>query len=316
MAAADAVSPPGSPAGVSFVINVFGKAATLEPVLGALFAQTGDYAREFLFLDSHPKGEAAARLKLLTAGRSNVVIHRHADAGPANAANLGARMARFEHLRFVDGDDLLAAGSTVFLQRGLKETGAAVAISSGAYFPSFEAMVFDEAALAAHRWETLNAALWQVMRHTISNMSGTMYRREAFLEVGGCDERVFIHDLTPVLRIAKRFDVAVTEAVSWGGLSEDQSRIMTGSRNQLFHDYNAALYYFLLDNPDLEARYRRLAFNRAAGRASKWARREEKRSAWKFRMLEALSYLPGNPAYPAWVGATRAAFGLSRKLRV
>jgi hypothetical protein len=36
----------------------------------------------------------------------------------------------------------------------------------------------------------------------------------------------------------------------------------------------------------------------------------------KFRLLEALSYLPGNPARPEWVGATRAAFGLSRKLRV
>lgn len=307
---------PTSLPGVSYVINVFGKAATLEPVLGALFAQAGDFDREFIFLDSHPKGEAAARLEQLTAGRSDVTIHRHQDAGPANAANLGAAMARFAHLRFVDGDDLLAAGSTLFLQRGLAETGAAVAISSGAYFPSFEAMVFDEAKLAAYRWEKLPAPLWQVMRHTISNMSGTMYLRDAFLDVGGCDERVFIHDFTPVLRIAKRHDVAVTETVSWGGLAEDLTRIMTGSRHQLFHDYNAALYFFLLDNPDLAARYRRLAFNRAAGRASKWARREEKRSALKFRLLEALSYLPGNPAHPEWVGATRAAFGLSRRLRV
>ncbi len=305
----------GSNPGVSFVVNVFGKAATLEPVLAALFAQTGDFAREFLFLDSHPKGEAATRLETLTAGRPDVTIRRHADTGPAGAANLGAKLARFDDLRFVDGDDLLAAGSTLFLQRGLLDTGAAVAISSGAYFPSFEAMAFDEASLAAHRWEKLPAPLWQVMRHTISNMSGTMYRRRDFLDVGGCDERVFIHDFTPVLRIARRFDVAVTETVSWGGLAEDQSRIMTGSRHQLFHDYNAALYFFLLDHPELEPRYRRLAFNRAAGRASKWARREEKRSALKFRLLEGLSYLPGNPAHPAWVGETRKAFGLSRKLR-
>ena len=38
-------------------------------------------------------------------------------------------MARFQHLRFVDGDDLLAAGSTLFLQRGLAETGAAFGLS-------------------------------------------------------------------------------------------------------------------------------------------------------------------------------------------
>ena len=302
--------------GVSFVINVFGKAATLEPVLAALFAQTGSFEREFLFLDSHPKAEAAHRLQDLTAGRSDVIIHRHPDNGPAGAANLGAQMARFDHLRFVDGDDVIAFGSTAFLSRGLTETGAAVAISSGDYFPSFEAMIFDEVALAAHVWETLPDPLWQVMRNTISNMSGTMYRRADFLAVGGCDERVFIHDFTPVLRIAKRLPVAVTGAVSWGGLAEDLTRIMTGSRHQLFHDYNAALYYFLLDHPDLDARHRRLAFNRAAGRASKWARREEKQQALRYRFWEALSYLPGNPAHPAWVGRTLGAFGLSRKLRV
>ena len=303
-------------AGVSFVINVFGKAATLEPVLAALFAQAGAFEREFLFLDSHPKAESAARLEALTQERTDVIIHRHADSGPAGAANLGARMARFDHLRFVDGDDVIAEGSTRFLSRGLEETGAAIAISRGDYFPSFEAMRFDESALADHRWTTLTNPLWQVMRNTISNMSGTMYRRADFLSVGGCDERVFIHDFTPVLRIASRFGVAVTDRVSWGGLAEDLTRIMTGSRHQLFHDYNAALYYFLLDHPDLDARHRRLAFNRAAGRASKWARREEKRQALRFRLLEALSYLPGNPARPAWVGQTLGAFGLSRKLRV
>jgi hypothetical protein len=48
---------------------------------------------------------------------------------------------------------------------------------------------------------------------------------------------------------------------------------MVGQGHQAHHDYALALVNFLRAHPELEARYGKLAFHRAAGRAWKYARR-------------------------------------------
>ncbi len=300
--------------GVSFIVNVFGKAPYLGWVVPAIAGQRGAFAREVIFVDGSADGAGLQAARAATAGWTDVEFLAHTDRGPADAANLGAARARFDHLRFVDGDDVLAPDSTETLLAIAATAQAGLVVSPCLYVPSFDDLVAAPMT-PAHRVPV--DSLEETIRRTISNMSGSLFSTSAFLGAGGCDDRIFIHDFSAALRVARTHRIALADSVGWYGLSGDQTRIMTGSKHQLFHDYNAALGNFLADHPDLAPRYQQLAFRRAAGRAYKWAHREEglvgpSRYLW----LSLRAHAPWGADCAAGIQATLPVFSRSKRIRV
>ena len=53
---------------------------------------------------------------------------------------------------------------------------------------------------------------------------------------------------------------------------------MNSKKTQLLHDYNAALYYFLKKNNQLDRKIKFIACKKAIGRSEKWARREQNKN--------------------------------------
>ena len=63
-----------SESGVSFLSPVYNKASHLETVLGQIRRQTGDYPRQYVFVDDGSTDDSLAMLRDITAGWDNVVI--------------------------------------------------------------------------------------------------------------------------------------------------------------------------------------------------------------------------------------------------
>ncbi len=302
--------------GVSFVVNVYGKAPRLAPAVAGLLAQAGEFEREYIFLDGSPDGAGAAQAAALTQGRNDVRIERHADHGPAAAANIGARIARYGFVRFLDGDDRVAEQGTAAMLRIAQATRAGVVVAPALRVADGAGLDFDETAIAAGSHCLPADPLAIALNGAIAALSGALYRRCAFMEVGGCDERVFLPHASPLLRIARKWPVALAEAASWAAPRRPGQLHGPGSKQQMLHDLNATLHYFLRDHPDLDGRYRRQALRRAAGRAHKWARRVEGQglvNPWFWLHLR--SYLPVSGNATRLVGRTRAAFRLSHPVR-
>ena len=53
------------------------------------------------------------------------------------------------------------------------------------------------------------------------------------------------------------------------GPADDPNRIMLGKQTQLIHDFNAALYYFFIENDSLPSNLKKLACLKAIGRSRK-----------------------------------------------
>ena len=51
---------------------------------------------------------------------------------------------------------------------------------------------------------------------------------------------------------------------------------MNNKKTQLIHDYNAALYYFVKNNNQLNSKAKIVACKKAIGRTNKWAIRNSK----------------------------------------
>jgi hypothetical protein len=122
---------------------------------------------------------------------------------------------------------------------------------------------------------TLLRAIW----FTPSNL---LVRHDALERSGGCDERVFVQDYTLALRLARRCRFGVSDApiVAAPDLAEIAADRVSANKAQILHDLNLALLLFIEENPDLPARYSRVAWRRVAGRSWKWARREVGRPLW------------------------------------
>ena len=60
------------------------------------------------------------------------------------------------------------------------------------------------------------------------------------------------------------------------GPKDDENRIMNNKKTQLIHDYNAALYYFIKNNNQLNSKAKIAACKKAIGRTNKWAIRNSK----------------------------------------
>jgi len=303
---------------VSFVVNAFGKAAYLPLVLPALRAQEGGFEREIIVLDGGSPDGPGRIARELTRDWPEVRVLEHEDRGPSNAINTGAAAARLEYLHCIDGDDVLAPYATSLLLGLSARLKAPTVVSRGRFYadPAELQRGFDRAAAEAAPARVPDDPLMEIIRYAPSNMSGTLIRRDLFERIGGCDERVFIHDYSLTLRAALAAPLALSEAVTWLGPRHDQQRIMLSGKRQLMHDFSAAAYYLLLDHPELPLRYRRMAFRRIAGRAYKWARREEgltRPSIYSWLFLR--SYVPWLCDIPRALQRSMTAFELSKPVR-
>ncbi len=279
-------------------------------------AQEGGFDREFIFVDDGSADRSVEMLRDLTKDWPDTRIVTQENQGPSGSTNAGCRLARLPWIKLVGSDDILAPFASDLLLRRTREVGAAAIYSHQRFYRRPEDIVFDgnDAARAIPR--LIDDGLEFAIRHNLSGTSGTLIAREAFMAVGGCDDRVFAEDFSLCLRIAYRRDIALLDAVTCYGPRDEPDRIMTGRKNQLLHDYNAALYWFLKDHPELPVPTQRLAFRRAAGRAWKWANREEGRGvASRYSLLNAWSYAPVGCDFTRAVGQTMDAFALSRPVR-
>ncbi len=257
--------------GVSFVVTVYNKARFLAPVLGAIFGQQGDFEREYIFIDDGSTDESPAVLARLCAGRTDTRLIRQQNAGPAKATNAAVKTASLPWLKIVDGDDLLAPWCTQSLLDAASRLGAKFALGSNVYYEAGRPEDFARfpQAETAPRKRDLFA---ECLKNAPCNLTPTLIDRALYWEAGGCDERLFTQDFSLLLRLSWREPPAMIDRVVSASPAESGGRV-SGNQRLMLKEINQAMLYFLADHPELPWRQRRIALERACGRAWKWQRR-------------------------------------------
>ena len=257
--------------GVSFVVTVYNKARFLPAVLNALFAQEGDFEREFIFIDDGSTDESPAVLARLCAGRTDTRLIRQKNAGPAKATNAAVAAATQPWLKIVDGDDVLAPWCTETLLEAASRLGTRFAVGRTVLYRDPARVTFPVAPAlpAIHRHDLFAECL----RNVPCNLTPTLIDRALYWEAGGCDERLFIQDFSLLLRLSWReTPVLVDYAVS--ATSDLPGNRITDNQRLILKEINQAMIYFLAETTGLPFTVRRKAVERAFGRAWKWQRRK------------------------------------------
>lgn len=257
--------------GVSFIVTVYNKREFLPRVLAALAAQSGDFGREYVFVDDGSTDGSLAYLRAATAGWPQCRIIAQRNAGASAAMNTAVAAATQDYLKLVDADDILVPDATRWLLTALRGAGAVLAYGeSGTYDPTrpiaFPAAPAQPGALP------IDAPVRPTIRGSTFNPSKMLLARADYLRIGGADETVCCQDYSLALPLARlgRFVrvgavVMLAPTVAPGRLSDNHAREL--------HDVTRALGNFVRRHGDLSRADQSYALRRAAGRAMLWSRR-------------------------------------------
>lgn len=262
---------------VSFVVTLYNKQEFLPYLLASIAAQSGGFAREFIFVDDGSTDRTVPLLRAAVADWPAVTILEQPNAGPAVALNRGFRAATGDFVKPIDGDDVLLPWATERLLAASSDTGSAVSHADLGLQGRYDLAMAPERLLALQRradgpYVQIDRPLRVSLAKARTNPSAILVRTDLVRAVGGCDEAVFVQDYSLELRLAARGAFArVDELIllrprtAPGRLSDNEA--------QTLHDINLALAGLLRAEPGLSNDLRRYALRRASGRAWAWARR-------------------------------------------
>tara|TARA_Y100001968_G_scaffold14785_1_gene11898 strand:+ start:1353 stop:2291 length:939 start_codon:yes stop_codon:yes gene_type:complete len=259
---------------VSFICPVFNKLKFLPRVTKGIFDQIGSFDREYIFIDDGSQDGSLDEIKKLTKKKKSVKIISHDNRGPAFSTQRGIQFAKGDYIKLIGGDDYIFPKCTSVLLEGLKKTNT-VAIFSNYILEDYLQKKVDDK-LCKTKLSNLRKIIKptnETLLRCFSGTSPTLYCHKAIKKSDGCNVKLFVEDFSLALELSKMGNFAFIDNITSVGPKNDESRIMINNEAQLFHDYNAAIYFFLKKNKlDNKSLLRKITV-KCLGRSSKYARR-------------------------------------------
>lgn len=130
---------------VTFLFTVYNKEGSLAEVCSAIERQSGDFKREYLFIDDGSSDGSLELIKSLTKSWENVRIVSRDNRGLAYTLTQGLGLASCDFVKFVETDDVFHNDATECLLRAATKYDAAAALAlppqtnhDGESLPEFE----------------------------------------------------------------------------------------------------------------------------------------------------------------------------------
>jgi len=261
---------------ISYVITVYNKAKYMTPMLNALARQTGEFSCEYIFVDDGSTDTSVEMLREGTRDWQNVTIIEQKNTGPSGATNKGGFAAKGEFIKIVDADDVLTNYASIRMLDMMREHKLDHLSAKWVLSDDVEAdalMSIDESGSV----KIIDNPLKEFILRGMAGSTSTMVRTSLFKEIGGADADVFVQDVSIPLRVSRTGRMGSTDLLAVIGPRDVDGRMM-GAHATMVYTMSANMYHFLRDHSDVPADLQRLAFKRCAGRAWKWAKREQKKS--------------------------------------
>lgn len=278
---------------VSFVTPVYNKAPYLPAVLEAMGAQTGDFEREYIFVDDGSTDRSLEILRERTRDWPNTTIVAQENQGQARAANRGVGMATMPYTKYMDADDLLVENAVDTLLNALHGTDASVVYGGWREYKKLAEVDLSPVNSTPTAPHPVENPLQQIMRNGIFNPSQALMRTDCIGAVGGSDERI-VH--------GQEYSLSLRLAACWPFLRIDETvaYILTTGEERLTADRGGqhwrvtmATAYFIEDHPETADALKLQTCRRSAKRALLYSRRRhrfEQRFRWYYMVLR--TYLP------------------------
>lgn len=259
---------------VSFVVTIYNKAQYLPRVLDQIANQTGNFEREYIFVDDGSTDNSIRIVEERTASWENVTIIRQDNHGCPHATNRGMFASRMEFIKLCDADDLLADHATETLLNALIDDPDAVLAYGKRYEYENESEIDISHNMLGTKITKHKAPTKPLLRSNwVGGPSQMILRTSAVHACGGCDERVkFVQDRSIILRLSLLGHFLQLECTVAYYPRYVPSRLSENKFREL-GDGQLIVAYFVADHPDLKTHLKQYACRRAGRRCWVLARR-------------------------------------------
>lgn len=181
---------------VSFVVTLYNKEKYIKETALSLINQSGDFEREYIFIDDNSTDESVEVLKeVISDIPSSRIILNQDNRGPSVRLNEAAEEATGDFIFFFDSDDLLLPGAISMMLE--------LMISSNAEFIHGKHCRDSNAILTGSpEYKVIEKPCRYVLNRSPLILTTGLARKEVFQRANGCDEEVFIQDLSLNLNLA------------------------------------------------------------------------------------------------------------------
>jgi glycosyltransferase involved in cell wall biosynthesis len=283
---------------VSFVVTVYNKARFLPRVLTAVAAEREQTGGEIVIVNDGSTDASATILEEFAGQQRDIRVLHQENRGVAAATNMVVNAARQPFIRLVDGDDIIATGSTRQLLHALIVSQSGYAFGDHATYDPGVSLAEVPRIDPDCRFEIVADPLAQIIRQSLFVPSSTLGRKAVYDIVLPLPEQYRTsQDYALGLRVAQAtLLVQVHQTCCY--LPCNAPGRLSSSKARMFRD-TVRMSRDLFEAWPL--RYRGAAVRRNAGRAYHYARRHLPGSQWRCASLAAIrlaGYLPISQLHP------------------
>ncbi len=258
---------------VTFITTVYNKSKYLKYVIQSIRNQTGDFKKEFIFINDGSTDNSLEILEKETKNLKNCKIITQKNKGSANATNVGIFLAKNKYIKFLDADDLITNNATETMVALLEEHLKCVLVYGEQTKTENFKKVDLKTIINPKNIKIIRNPLKEAMKNSMFNPSQFLVRTNICQKTGGCDERIkFSQEYSLTLKLALygqflklNHVTAVLPEIVPGQISEKKI-------NQLYR-VSKALELFLKDNNSLNIDIKLFALRRLTGRSWRFAKR-------------------------------------------
>lgn len=258
---------------VSYVITVFNKEDYLPEVIRSLEAQIGIEEREYIFVDDGSSDRSVEVIKDCTKDlRAKTVIIQQENLGASWGTNAGVEAASHEWIKLCDGDDLLTPHSSLWLIEACERLNVDHAWGHSAYFE----WKGEEDPLSRPapkpEMEVMEDGLSFFIRNNPANSTCMLFKKSFYQKAGGCDPRLVSPDQMLFLRLFAQGPGARVHG-DVGLLPHAAPDRLSAQKGRSRYESVLAMYFLILERPDLSADHIDYAYKRAISRAERFHRK-------------------------------------------
>ena len=288
--------------GVSFIVTVYNKEKFIEKTLESIFIQMDTHSQLIVVNDGSTDDSLKRIKKIVRNKKLNIRLITQKNSGPSIAINHALKFVKYSFIKLVDGDDLIAPDSVKYMTSEMNRLNVDLLYGYWEWTDRLEGFKFKQNYMPAR---IIQNALERFIIGGWGGSSNLMVRSQCLLDVGGCDENVFVQDFSIPLRIAgfhlknknfSKFSIAQSDKTVCVGPKFLKDRIMDNN-GQTLYDLSMAKINFIEQHPLLEKRLLQKCKKKIIARCWSWERKKNNVSFFSKNFLHYL-YSKINSHYP------------------
>lgn len=231
---------------ITYIITIYNKAKYLKNVITHLAKITGDFDREFIFVNDGSTDDSLKILNEYSNILQNVTILNQENQGVSTALNHGLAITTGDYIQFVDGDDIITADSTTTLISLMTKYDVDVAYGFlGKYQEVNGELLFSENKRVNHEEVLIEDPIKAILLGKISGVrsigaSKSMISRKILNQVKGCDENVRTQDVSLSLRCGLFSKFALIKStVGYEENTRDPNKLSYNKNNETYNAIHA-----------------------------------------------------------------------------